>query len=74
MFVNTAQKMKFPIKDFLSKCDQILNGKLHFLAVQNKQNHKFLVYLELRFVRRLWINTRHIDNSCKLVKNLSDLL
>ena len=38
---NTAQKMKFPIKDFFSKCDQktadlvtfteeILNGKLHF--------------------------------------------
>ena len=42
----TAQKMKYPIKDFLSKCDQILrklenlvtfteeirNGKLHFLC------------------------------------------
>ena len=37
----TAQKMKFPIKDFFGKCDQfpadlvtfpeeILNGKLHF--------------------------------------------
>ena len=34
---NTAQEMKFSIKDFLSKCDQIrsgeiLNGKLHFLC------------------------------------------
>ena len=37
---NTAQKMKFSIKDFLSKCDQIrrlftaeiLDGKLHFLC------------------------------------------
>ena len=39
--LNTAQKIKFSIKDFLSKCDQtvdfgtftegILNGKLHFL-------------------------------------------
>ena len=29
--VITAQKMKFSIKDFLSKCDQIFNGKLHFL-------------------------------------------
>ena len=31
----TAQKLKFPIKDFFSKCDQIrsiLNGKLHFLC------------------------------------------
>ena len=41
----TAQKMKFLIKDFLSKCDQIavtvdlvtfteeiLNGKFHFLS------------------------------------------
>ena len=27
---NTAQKMKFSIKDFFSKCDQVLNGKLHF--------------------------------------------
>ena len=41
MALNTAQKIKFSIKDFLSKCDQtvdfgtftegILNGKLHFL-------------------------------------------
>ena len=39
--VSTAQKMKFSIKDFFSKCDQIrsfltfteevFNGKLHFL-------------------------------------------
>ena len=39
---DTAQKMKFSIKDFFSKCDQIpdlvtfteeiLNGKLHFLC------------------------------------------
>ena len=26
-----AQKMKFPIKDFFSKCEEILNGKPHFL-------------------------------------------
>ena len=30
---NTAQKMKFSIEDFLSKCDQILKEKLHFSAV-----------------------------------------
>ena len=29
---NTAQNNKFSIKDFFSKCDQILNGKLHFLC------------------------------------------
>ena len=28
----TAQKMKFSIADFFSKCDQIHNGKLHFLC------------------------------------------
>ena len=27
----TALKMEFSVKDFFSKCDQILNGKLHFL-------------------------------------------
>ena len=27
----TVQKMKFPIKDFFSKCDQIRNRKPHFL-------------------------------------------
>ena len=39
-YISTAQKMKFSIKDFFSKCDQIcmtfteemLNGKLHFLC------------------------------------------
>ena len=29
---NTAQKIKFSIKDFFSKYDQILNVKLHFLC------------------------------------------
>ena len=43
---NTAQEMKFSIKDFLSKCDQIrsgeiLNGKLHFLCseINHLGNH-----------------------------------
>ena len=36
--IYTAQKMKFSVKDFFSKCDlvtfteEILNGKLHFLC------------------------------------------
>ena len=39
--VFTAQKKKFSIKDFFSKCDQILNGKLHFLC--SACIHLFLV-------------------------------
>ena len=46
----TAQKIKFSIKDYFSKCDQIrsfltfqlteeiLNGKLHFLCSGEKMN------------------------------------
>ena len=45
----TAQKMKFSIKDFFSKCDQfladlitfteeILNGNPHFCAVNGPEN------------------------------------
>ena len=47
----TAKRMKFSIKDFFSKCDQIrrrlvtlteeiLNGKLHFLCSVTKNNAK----------------------------------
>ena len=37
----TAQKMKFSIKDFFRKCDQILNGKLHFLCnVKTNKNSR----------------------------------
>ena len=28
----TAQRMKFSMKDFFSKCDQILNKELHFFG------------------------------------------
>ena len=34
---STARKMKFSIKDFFSKSDQILNGKLHFLRSDEKR-------------------------------------
>ena len=50
VLVNTAQKMKFFFKDFLSKCNQIrteeiLNGKPHFLCseiqtINGKRNRK----------------------------------
>ena len=33
----TDQKMKFPIKDFFSKCDQILNGNFIFCAVYDSE-------------------------------------
>ena len=32
MLFNTAPKMKCPIKDFFSKCEEILHGKLHLLC------------------------------------------
>ena len=47
---DAAQKMKFSIKDFFSKCDQIrritfteeiLNGKLHFLCSVRKHVFHF---------------------------------
>ena len=49
--VNTAQKLKFSIKDFFSKCDQtcadfvtfteeILNGKLDFLCSVKMLSHQ----------------------------------
>ena len=28
----TSEKAKFSIKDFFSKCEEILNGKIHFLC------------------------------------------
>ena len=51
----TAQKMKFSIKDFFSKCDQIrrflidwknLNGKLHFLC----SVYTFSVEVDIHFI------------------------
>ena len=35
-FLHIAQKMKFSITDFFSKCDQIRNGK-HFLCGDSKK-------------------------------------
>ena len=63
---HTAQKMKFSIKDFSSKCDQIadlvtftekiLNGKLHFLCSANVRFAERLICV-LSFHSRihLWI-------------------
>ena len=49
-----AQKMKFSIKDFFSKCDQIRifhNGKLHFLCSVRKR-----IVICCYFVRRIFVN------------------
>ena len=35
------KKMKFSIKYFFSKCDQILNGKLHFLCSVRAYQNQF---------------------------------
>ena len=52
----TAQKMKFSIKDFFSKCDQIpdftfteeiLNGKLHFLCSVKTKLHQLTYFIPL---------------------------
>ena len=61
VWVIAAQKMKFFVKDFFSKCDQIrgllriwshftediLNGKLHFLFSDVFFNHKWLHYINV---------------------------
>ena len=42
--ISTAQQMKFSVKDFFCKCDQILNGKLHFLcSVHTTFGERFLL-------------------------------
>ena len=54
--LDTAQKMKFLITDFLSKCDQIRmvtfteeirNGKLHFLCSE-RFSSSFPVFVKLK--------------------------
>ena len=60
MFVGTTQKMKISIKDFFSKCDQTLNGKLNFLCSVVSYNTTLpslyfqlkLIYLMIRNLER----------------------
>ena len=65
----TAQKMKFSIKDFFSKCDQIrvtfteeiINGKFHFLcSVANLQDCRIRV-------RRWMCNSRKKEMKIKVL-------
>ena len=49
-----AQKMKFSIKDFSSKCDQIPNGKLDFFRsvlffeiTSKERKNKYFLYMSL---------------------------
>ena len=43
--INTARKTKFSIKDFFSKCDEILNGKLHFLCSEKPSFQQHFILL-----------------------------
>ena len=57
--IPTVQKMKFSIKDFFSKCDQIrsfLNGKLHFL----RSDLIFYFYLFIYFYFFLKMATKAV--------------
>ena len=38
--LNTAQIMKFSIKDLVTFTEEILNGKLHFLCSERKKEEK----------------------------------
>ena len=57
LVADTAQKMKFSIKDFFSKCDQIrsfLNGKLHFLC---SERHSKRYVLEVGIIMCIRCNS-----------------
>ena len=43
--LNTAQIMKFSIKDLVTFTEEILNGKLHFLCSENELEQSFLYFL-----------------------------
>ena len=65
--IDTAQKMKFSITDFFSKCDQIRSGKLHFLCSVTlaellelffSQELKLLLTLLLKLLLTIIINKK----------------
>ena len=80
--INTAQKMKFSIKDFFSKCDQIRKKKKKCILYI----HRFLTYVQMlliQFIKRfrlmifktpffsiyvcqISIETRYIDRDASL--------
>ena len=61
----TAHKMKFSIKDFLSKCDQILNEKLHFLYSHNPNDQKEYIFLCITGTNKNWYYY-HWDNRIQI--------
>ena len=68
--VDTVHKMKFSITNFFSKCDQILNAKLHFLCSEtfNSYTRKIMQILLIqpeiccKFHYHLNINTFRIEH------------
>ena len=57
-FVNTSQKMKFSIKDFFSKCDQI-QRTLQIWSHSLKEFH-FLFSVKTKFIRNSKIKSRSL--------------
>ena len=56
----TVQKMKFSIKDFFSKCDQILNEKLHFFCSNSAiKKNTLCLQANIDFIRKMQIFNRH---------------
>ena len=46
--LGTAQKMKFSLKNLFSKCDQILNGKPHFLCSVVNLNYSYICWVTIQ--------------------------
>ena len=71
--VFTEQKMKLPIKDFFSRCNQIprklteeiINGKLHFLCSLSKVNKSSEQKGELpalaKFGKKRWLKGKFLE-------------
>ena len=61
---HTAKKKRFSIKNFFSKCDQILNGKLYFLSSSIKI--RIRAKFNFQMISDFWVMTRwSVDNVCK---------
>ena len=71
--INIAQKMKFSIKDFFSKCDQIhghiqkiLNRKLHFLCAAQSSSVNFVIQVTEKY-KKYFITKQEIITTPNLI-------
>ena len=51
----TANKMKFSIKDFFIKCDQIRRKLRIWLHLLKKSLMKFFIFCAISYVRSIWV-------------------